>query len=333
MIHEMENKISFPENYINLANAFMASKAFLTALELDLFTLLDEWKELEDIARNTGCSERGIELLLNALSSLGILKRKGNSFRNTPDASLFLSDNSSNSWRKALLHRAHLWESWSELLESVKKGSTLRDLNEERGDERREIFIEAMHKNGSVRANELVEKFDGNINEGLMLDLGGGSGAYTIAFLKKYTKLRGIIFDTPYIIPLTKKYIKRAGLIERVSFLEGNMLEDSLGEGYNIVLLSSVSHIYGPETNKDIFKKIKKALNKDGYFIIHDFLLNEDKSGPLTSAIFALNMLVNTEEGKVYTFSEYRRWLEEAGFSGAEFLRLEGATDAIVARV
>ena len=109
------------------------------------------------------------------------------------------------------------------------------------------------------------------------------------------------------------------------------MLADDLGKNYDLVILNAICHMFGPEQNILLFKRISEALNKNGRVVIQDFILNDDKTFPRQAAVFAINMLVNTQSGSTYSAKEYIDWLNESGFSDAKLVPLPGPTDLIVA--
>jgi precorrin-6B methylase 2 len=148
-----------------------------------------------------------------------------------------------------------------------------------------------------------------------VLDVGGGSGAYAMAFVKADQSIRATVFDLPGVVPLTQGYIKQAGLSECVQTVAGNYLSDELGEGFDLIFISAVIHSNSPEENRMLLGKAVQALNHGGRVVIQDFIINEDRTGPAWSVLFALNMLVATKGGDTYTGSEVRTWMTEAGLS------------------
>jgi predicted O-methyltransferase YrrM len=136
-----------------------------------------------------------------------------------------------------------------------------------------------------------------------------------MAFVKAAPNIRATVFDLPGVVSLAQGYIKQAGLSEYVEAIVGNYLIDELGKGFDLVFISAVIHSNSPEENQLLLKKAVRALNPRGKVVIHDFIINEDRTGPARSALFALNMLVATEGGDTYTESELRAWMTAAGLS------------------
>jgi cyclopropane fatty-acyl-phospholipid synthase-like methyltransferase len=169
-----------------------------------------------------------------------------------------------------------------------------------------------------------------------MLDLGGGSAAYSIAFAKANAELQVDVVDQPTVLPLTEEYIRRAGLEERIHTRAGDLRKDRFGdsetgEGYDLVLLSAIAHMFSPEENRDLLRRIYRALDAGGRLVLQDFILEADKTRPMFAALFSLNMLVNTEGGASYSEAEYEEWLHEAGFRETRRVRLPGPANLMIA--
>ena len=153
-----------------------------------------------------------------------------------------------------------------------------------------------------------------------MLDLGGGSGAYSVALARTIPGLKSEILDQDAVIPLTREYVRKAGLEDRITVRAGDMLSGSLGQNYDLVLLSAICHMFSPEENAELFRRIYDALAPNGLLVIQDFILQPDKTAPRAAALFSLNMLVGTRAGSSYSEPEYVNWLKNTGFF--EFRRL-----------
>ena len=147
-----------------------------------------------------------------------------------------------------------------------------------------------------------------------VLDVGGGSGAFSMEFIKSSPDIQAVVFDLPDVIPITMKYVESENLNEKISYITGNYLFDEIGDGYDLIFLSAIVHINSFEENKSLVSKCFKALNQGGQIVIKDWVMNEDRTDPAGGAIFALNMLVGTEKGDTYTENEMKTWLNSADF-------------------
>ena len=328
----MEKAGVIPEELNQFMRGFMESRIVLTAIELDLFTAVGQGATSADVAKTLNTDPRATEALLNALAAIDVLDKNENSFKNIPLTARYLVKDSEQDSRIAAMHIVGLWHRWSTLTECLKKGtSVIVEKGKTRDQDETRAFIAAMHKNAVFRAEKTAEILDiSGINS--MLDLGGGSGAYAIAFAKHKPDIKATVFDLPEVIPLTKKYVSEEGLENKIDFIEGDMIKDAFGEGYDLVWISAICHMFGPDENLKLFKKVYEALNPGGRIIIQDFILNEEKTSPRFGAVFALNMLVNTKAGSSYSKPEYIDWLSSTGFKDVDLMPLPGPTDLIIAR-
>lgn len=328
-----------PDDLQKELNGFRESRVLLTAVELDVFSAVGSGADARTVADTLGTDPRATETLLNALVSLEVLEVQAGVFQNTPVAARYLAAGGQDDSRTAILHTAHLWPRWSTLTECVRQGTSVSRKESESKpapepigeDEWTTAFISAMHKNAAFRAPLVVSSLDlGGVER--VLDLGGGSGAYSIAFARARPRLTAEILDRPGVVPIARRHIEEAGLAERVSARVGDLGDDEYGTGYDLVFLSAICHMNSPQENRVMFRKIFDALAPSGRVVIQDFILNPDKAGPRTGALFALNMLVGTRAGSSYSGEEYGEWLQDAGFRKVERVRLPGPTDLMVAR-
>jgi cyclopropane fatty-acyl-phospholipid synthase-like methyltransferase len=188
-----------------------------------------------------------------------------------------------------------------------------------------------MHKNATLRAPTLVRAV-GLDGVRRVLDLGGGSGAYSIAFAQAKADLTADILDVEQVAPIARRHIDAAGLADRVKVRVGDLHDDSYGTGYDLVLLSAICHMLSPQENRVVLAKVHAALAPSGRVVIQDFILHPDKTGPKTGVLFALHMLVGTHAGSSYSEPEYTNWLRDAGFAEVRRLPLPGPTDLVIAR-
>lgn len=316
------------ERIWQMARGFNASRILLTANELGVFAALgDEAKTSADVAERIKADRRATDRLMNALVALGLLVKEGNLFRNSPDAAEFLVPGKPGYMGGALGHMNNLWDNWSTLTESVCKGTSVLRREGKARDEWLVPFIAAMHHNASEDAARIA-KLVGLEGVRRMLDVGGGSGVYSIEFCKAEPGLKAVVFDMPDVIPLTKGYIEEAGLSDRIDTVSGDFTVDELGKDFDLVLLSQIIHAYGPEAIVELFRKCRRALRDGGRLVIQDFIMDETRTTPPHGAVFALNMLVATTNGDTYTEAEVTEWLMSAGFADPE--RLEPGTGASI---
>jgi ubiquinone/menaquinone biosynthesis C-methylase UbiE len=311
------NEFSF-ESIHELSRTFQQSRVFLTAFELGIFTVLgDDEKSSGKIAAEISVDPRAVDRLLNALCITGAVIKNNDRFQNSSAAAQFLVKGKPD-YQAGMMHAVHLWDSWSRLTESVRNGGMIEKSHlDKRDSEWFEPFIAAMHNRAVKEAPGLVGQIDlSNVEK--LLDVGGGSGAYSMAFVKASDRIVATIFDLPNVVELTQKYIKQAGLEERIHTVPGDYNSDELGDGYDMAFLSAIIHSNSPDQNIALFKKVSRALNVGGRIVVSDFIMDDDRTSPAFGAFFSLNMLVNTGSGDTYTESEIKDWMARAGLSFIE---------------
>jgi SAM-dependent methyltransferase len=282
------------------------------------------------VAKRCGTDRRATELLLNALVALDVIRLAGVGYTNAPAAAQFLVAGSPDDARTALRHNLSLWRTWSSLTEAVRVGHTaLRPDMRERDDDWTLPFIAAMHRGAAVRAPLVVAAL-GAAPIRRMLDVGGGSGAYAIAFAQAHPSLTAVVLDLATVVPIAEGHIRGAGLSERIATRAGDLRRDDLGAGFDLVFLSSICHMLGPDGNRDLLARAGQALAPGGRVVIQDFLLEPERTRPRQAVLFAINMLVGTEAGGTYTEAEYAAWLTAAGLMDVRRIRLRGPADLMV---
>jgi predicted O-methyltransferase YrrM len=308
---------------------FEESRILLTAVDLDVFTAVGPEATAAQVSKKLGTNPRATETLLNALVALGALTKKDGVFHNTRDTARYLVAGSPDYARPALMHTVDMFNSWATLTACVRTGTAVRTPGvEEQDPQWTENFISAMHSGAQGTAARVVRAV-GASRIRRLLDVGGGSGAYSIAFAKANPSLHAEVLDLVSVVPIAQKYIQEAGLADRVTTRVGDLTVDEFGKDYDLILLSAICHMLDPEQNQDLFRRCYRALAPGGRIVIRDFILEPDKTAPRWVALFAINMLVATKGGSTYTEAEYKSWLTGAGFQ--TFTRLEPTGDLIVA--
>ncbi len=321
------------EDIFGVARAFMRSRVILTAAELDLFTIIqDSFTSVDKIAERCGFDRRALARVLDCLVTFGLLDKKGEVYSLTEEGATYSSKHSESAL-PMLLHMSRLWVGWSDLTEIVEKGA---------GSERkppapmdiadRRAFIGAMHVVGRTLSEDIAASLDlsGYLK---LLDIGGGSGTYTIAFLKRNPKLKAILFDLKDVIPMARERLLSDGLLERVELIAGDFYHDDLPGGCDLALLSAIIHQNSPEQNLELYRKAYRALDPGGMLLIRDHIMDESRTSPPEGAMFAINMLVNTRGGDTYTFQEVEQGLKEAGFTNVRLLRSGERMDCVIGAV
>jgi len=319
-----------PHDLMHRIRGFQESRVLLTAIELDIFSAVGSGGNAAQIADRLKTNARSTEMLLNALVSMGLLLKENSIFRNTPASARYFVKGSPDDARAGLMHTVNLWERWSTLTECVRRGTTIGPgETSEHSDEWTTAFISAMHRNALERAPELI-KAVGTEGPTRMLDVGGGSGAYSIEFARANDNLSSEILDLPAVVRIAQSNIEQAGLTARIKIRIGDLRSDPLGEGFDLVFVSAICHMLSFKENEDLIRRCYDALAPNGRLIVQEFFLEEDKTGPLMATLFSLNMLVGTKAGSSYSDGECAGWFENAGFHNVRHIRLPGPTGLMI---
>ena len=309
---------------LRTADAFTDSRTLLAGVELNLFTHLGrKGLPAREIARREKSSEEGVEFLMNALAGMGLLTKSGHRFRNTPLSRTYLDTASPQSITDFLWLAGRNWEDWIGLADIVRKGRRPQKRPPPANPAIRKSIAKALHERSYHLAPKILRPLDLRGAETL-LDLGGGAGSYAFALLLKYPGLHATIFDRPAAVKVALSEAKRAGLADQVDVLGGDLFTDAYGGPYDVIFYSNVIHIYSPQENRRILKKLRSALKPGGRLIIVEYFLDKDQVNPPDVSAFNLMMLLFTERGRCYTWEEVTVWLKEAGFSRFRRTRIDG---------
>ncbi len=320
------------DKLLALSGGFMKSRIIVTAAELDLFTKLEQGLgSVEELCEAEGWNPRGVEILLDALTAIGLLTKSRNG-RYQPERSLtgLLSSENGESVLPMLLHNGRMWQTWSNLTEIVQTGRNPDKMDiRAKSDEDMESFIGAMHVVARSTAGKIADSID-LIGFKRLLDAGGGPGTYTMAFLKKAPHLRATLFDLPQVVEMARERLTKEGLIDRVDLVAGDFKTDELPGGHDLVLLSAIIHMNSRAGNRELFEKAHRSLDPGGAILIRDYFLDETRTHPVDGAIFAVNMLTATQGGNSYTFAEVKEDLERVGFREIRLIRDGKRMDQLV---
>jgi SAM-dependent methyltransferase len=314
------------EDFRDVVYMFQRSRIILSGFELGIFTVIgDDKKTSAEVSNIIKSDARATDRLMNALVVCGLLEKQNNLFSNGEFAARQLVQGKPD-YLAGFGHSVNMWNTWSQLTEAVRIGHTMRT-GGENAKNWNESFIAAMHERSSKQAPDLVAKLE-LTNVKKMLDVGGGSGAYSIAFVKARPDLHAVVFDLPNILSITQKYLVATGTENNISTLPGNYNSDDPGSGYDLVFMSAIVHINSPEENQSLVNKCAQALNPGGQLIIQDHIMDADRISPETGVFFALNMLVATQRGDTYTEGEIKGWMTNAGLK--DFTRIETFNNAMI---
>ncbi|MFH2203034.1 MAG: methyltransferase [Elusimicrobiota bacterium] len=302
-----------PGRLLQLSGGYWSTCALHAGVKLGVFTALAGRRLSADrLCRALKTDRRGLTMLLDALTAMELLGKKGGGYRNMPAAEKFLSRKSPAYIGYMILHHHYLVESWANLDRAVKTGKPVRKRSARMDPARREAFLMGMFNNARSFAPLIVPHIDLSGRRRL-LDLGGGPGTYAIEFCRRNPRLNAEVFDLPTTRPFAVKTIKRFSMGGRIRFQPGDYLRDKVRGTFDAAWLSHILHAEGPAGCRRILRRAVEALAPGGLILVHDFYLRAAMDGPRFPALFTLNMLLGTRAGQSYSEAQVRAMLEEAG--------------------
>jgi len=319
--------------YINdLINGYQKSFIVLTANQHKIFDYLEENpSSAEDISTTLKLSIKGVERLLNALCGLELLQKRGRLYQLPANMTSYLTSSGENSMSQWMRLSSDLLPVWSQLADFVQNGTMIKRMMDVLGTdpERMENFTDAMHDK-AIKATQMLADELPLENARSMLDAGGGPGTYALEWAKRHPNLNATVMDIPPVLEITKKYIKKYGLEDRVNTRPGDIGKDSLGEGYDLVLLANILHMYDANWARATLKKAIGALKPGGRIVIHGFCTDESLISPVEDVIFSLNMGLFTDGGNAHPVPEKINWLEENGIQEIRHFRVMAIPTGVV---
>ncbi len=326
-----------PERIMQFAWGYVPPLVLEAAIRNRVFDVLDSGsKTVQEVHQATRASVRGLAAIMNALVGLNLLaKDKDGRYSLTPESSAFLVSTKPGFQGGMIRHCSeHLIPKWLRLNEIVATGKPLEAVNQEApGSGFFEKFVDDIFPMSYPAAQTLARSL--HLNGGgqpiRVLDLAAGSGVWGIALAQSSDCVRVTAVDWPDVLPVTRKTVDRFGLSDRFSFVAGDLLQADFGNNYAAASLGHILHSEGEHRSRALLAKTFQALASGGTIAIAEFLVNPDRTGPVNGLFFAVNMLVNTEDGDTYSFEEIGSWLRDAGFTDVRALESPGPSPLILA--
>ena len=316
----MEN-VTKAEEISNIAFGFMASKALFVALHCNIFTKLSEKpKSSKILAEEVGVPENRITTICTALNSIGLLNRKDNLYSNSEGAESFLVKGAPYDFGDYLrLQIDRQMYGFMQQLEGVVTDNIQPhyvDSHAKWMDDKEEarLYSESQHA-GSLGPGRSLSRIIDFSKTDHLLDIAGGTGGLSIRLCEANPNLRVTILDFPNVVSLGKQKIKEAGLSDRISFIGGNALDYDWPTDVGAVLMSYLTNGVPGESIPQLAQKAYEVLKPNGLYVVHDFMVEDDRSGPHLAALWQLQHLAFTPTAKSITPSYVSSIMEESGFS------------------
>jgi SAM-dependent methyltransferase len=324
-----------PERIMQFAWGYVPPLVLEAAIRHRIFDVLDSGaKTVKEVQKETGASERGLNAIMNVLVGLNLLEKDDQQrYSLTPESAAFLVSTKPGFQGGLIRHCSeHLIPKWLHLNEIVGTGKPVASVNQQTtGSDFFQKFVNDIFPMSYPAAQVLAQNLNLNAGETRVLDLAAGSGVWGITLAQSSDRVHVTALDWPEVLPVTRNTVARFGLSDRFSYIEGDLLNADFGSNYNVAILGHILHSEGETRSRELLAKTFRALAPGGTIAIAEFLVNADRRGPVNGLFFAVNMLVNTDDGGTYSFEEISGWLAEAGFVNAHMIESPGPSPLIVA--
>lgn len=319
-----------PEPIMRLASGFMAAKHLFAASELGIFeALANSPATLDALAARTGLTRRAARITADAMVALGMLERDGAEYRNAPTAAHFLAGSTPVDLRPLLRFWDQIsYPAWQTLARALSSGPP-REIFEL--DEAKQAIvsagIEAVLAGPSHALGNVVD-FSAHRN---LLDIGGGTGSWTIATARRHPDLHATVVDLPVVAEIARARVSEAGLADRITVLAGDAMNHDLPAGHDVFLIANLIHYWSPDDNVALLRRVRRAAERGARLLLADFWTDPTHTQPLHAALMAGEFTVHLRDGDVYSVDEVRDWLATAGWRFVEHLPLGGPQSLVVA--
>ncbi|MBN2580759.1 MAG: methyltransferase domain-containing protein [Pirellulales bacterium] len=319
---------------LQMMGGFREACVIAAAADLDVWSLLgDQALTVEEMARRMSADLRAATVLLDAVTALGFLSKDQGRYRVPEPLRPLLTAGTPQTVLPMLLHQANLVRSWSQLAQTVRQGKPVPRIPSIRGPEAdRAAFIAAMHSVSGPIADELVAKLQ-PISFHHLLDVGGASGTWALAFLRIVPEAKATIFDLPDAVEQARERINQTPFARRITLVGGDFYTDDLPSGADFAWVSAIIHQHDRQHNRNLFAKVYRALQPGGRVAVRDIVMQPDRTQPRDGALFAVNMLVGTETGGTYTYDEIAADLQSAGFADPKWVVKDEGMQSVVTAI
>ena len=303
-----------PMKVMQVASGYWQSCVLHAANRLDIFNRLDgQPKDLDQLTRETESDRRCLGALLSALVSMEFLDRNGDTFHNNQFCQTFLTS-SSKFYQGGIVYMFENWyEAWGGLYDTVKSGKPSALMHQTYSDEETYNYMMGMH-NRALSQSDVLTSMINLTGKKKLVDVGCGPATFAVKFCERYEGLNAVAMDREQNLKIAQNIVDEYKMNDRVQLLPGDYNTDSLGEGNDAMLLSSMTNQESPENIKKLLKKCYDSMNKGGVIMIQEQLLHADKKGPQLAALIGVNQVINTVSGTSYSTAEMEAILGEVGF-------------------
>jgi len=334
----MATRALSPAKIMQLGVGFWGSKALLSAIELGLFTALARGpRDAETLRLQLGLHPRSARDFFDALVALGMLRRTGTRYANTPETALFLDHNKSSYVGGILeMANARLYRFWGSLTDGLRTGNAQNEAKTGEDffgtlyadPQRLEGFLKAMTGLSLGSARVIAKKFPWKRYR-TFVDVGCAQGGVAVELALAHKHLTGGGMDLPVVQPVFEAYAKARGVDSRVRFVPGDFFKESLPHA-DVIIMGHILHDWNLDDKMMLLRKAYAALPPKGALIVHEALIDDDRKTNAFGLLMSLNMLIETHGGFDFTGADCRKWMKEAGFSRTKVEALTGPDGMVV---
>ena len=319
-----------PELIMQLGTSFMATRHLIAAAEVGVFEALGEdGLDLDALAARIAIPRRTARICADAMVALGLLERDGPLYRNSPVADAFLSGRGRGDLRPFLLYLDVSYRAWAEFTGAIRAGQGSGFITR-LDPEAQRVFSTGVESATAGSAVALAERYEFGQHRRL-LDLGGGTGSFLVRILSRHPAIECGLFELPHVVALARENLKAQTSGSRVRFYEGDLLRDQLPKGYDAFLLANVVHVFTPEHNRDLLRRVHASAPTGARLLLVDFWTNPTHTQPIFAALMAGEWLMGRGEGDVYSEDEIRDLLTATGWMMIGRRPLTGPASLVVA--
>jgi len=301
------------------ANGFQEAKILFAAVELGVFDRLGQGPAAANgLADDLQVTQRGVEILADALTATGYLTKTDGVYANTPDVDRYLVRGRPGSNAFIMGHRNLMFRSWANLEDVIRHGRSVREQDKATLADREanRNFILGMAEVSRERMGAILDRLPLQ-GARRFVDLGGGPAHYACEAVARHPDLSALLIDLPLTVEVAREFIDGQGRADRVDTLVCDFYSEpslDLGEPADVMLISQVLHAEGAQQNRELLAKVAPWIRPGGTVAIVENLVDPGRISPIHGAMFAVNMLAGTQRGTTYTAEEVGGWLREAGF-------------------
>ena len=313
---------------LELLNGFRAAKFLMAASELGVFeALAGAPADIDVLAVRTGLSRRAVRICADAMVAVGLLERDGDIYRNSPAADAYLAGDTAEDLRPFVRFSDRFsYPAWTGLAEALRHGPANQIVALDPESQR--IFSDGVEALNAGPAAALAAGADFGDR---LLDIGGGTGSWSVAAVRAHPRLAATVFELPRVAEIARRRIAEHGLAERIDVVGGDLMTAELPSGHDRCLLANVVHCFSPADNRKLLAKVRKAVQPNARLLLVDYWTDPAHVEPAVAALMAGEFAVNSADGDVYSLDEAREWLSGTGWRFVTHGQLHGAKSVIVA--